>query len=236
MNGGTIFLLSGDQSLREATFRLCTSGSIKVKAFEAVDSLVTAYSGEPGCIIWDVNPQLGEVGRNGILSIRGYRPSVVMVIQRQSVAEAVRAMQRGAVTVLSKPVSQESMWDAITLAIARDSETREKSEKRKIVRDRLGRLNEKQIAVFDRVLRGRLNKQIARELGVALRTVERRRKEILAVMEVDTTVELVQMVTEVRCDPTWEHTGLHNRLGQPPTIDEPPMNNITTMMERTTVS
>jgi len=110
---------------------------------------------------------------------------------------SVRAMRAGAVDFLEKPVAREPLLAAVREALARDAEARASGERLRALRARYATLTPREREVFAGVVAGRLNKQIAADIGAAERTVKAHRAQVLAKMGVGSVAELSRLATEM---------------------------------------
>jgi FixJ family two-component response regulator len=106
---------------------------------------------------------------------------------------AVNAMQAGAVNFLEKPFREQELWDSIRKALELDAQNRRRKARRQRVEERLALLSEGERAVLNLILEGKLNKEIAAELGLSNRTVEDRRARLMKKMGAQSVAELVQL-------------------------------------------
>jgi FixJ family two-component response regulator len=118
---------------------------------------------------------------------------IVFITGRGDVASSVRAMKAGAVDFLTKPVEPPVLIGAVEAALARERSERLLRARVNDAKTRFGRLTERERAVLDFVVAGRLNKQIAGDLGISERTVKMHRAKVMSKMEAQTLAELVQM-------------------------------------------
>ena len=116
--------------------------------------------------------------------------AVVFMTGHADVASSVRAMKAGAVDFLEKPLARETLFDALQQALARDAAQRAHRAEAQRQDQRLKGLTARERAVFDRVVAGRLNKQIADELGISLRTVKAHRALVMEKLGVVNAAEL----------------------------------------------
>ena len=132
--------------------------------------------------------RLGELGSTlPIIFLTGYIDIPV----------TVQAIKAGAADVLSKPVASEDLFRAIEIAFAHHQKTRDLTDKLDSVRARLGRLTPREREVFDLVVRGDINKQVARALGCTARTVKAHRHRVMEKMQAQSLAELVSVAERV---------------------------------------
>jgi RNA polymerase sigma factor (sigma-70 family) len=119
---------------------------------------------------------------------------VVFVTGHANVAMAVEAMQMGAVHFLEKPVKEQQLWDSIRRALDLDTQNRRRLARRQRAEERLSKLTPGEREVLNLILEGRMNKEIAAELGLSTRTIEDRRAKLMKKMNAQCVAELVQLV------------------------------------------
>ena len=119
---------------------------------------------------------------------------VVFVTGHGNVPMAVEAMQMGAVNFLEKPVQEQELWNSIRAAIELDAQTRRRRARRQIAEERLSRLTVGEHEVLNLILEGKMNKEIASELGLSTRTIEDRRAKLMKKMDASCLAELIQLV------------------------------------------
>jgi FixJ family two-component response regulator len=200
VSGETVFLVDDDPAVLKSLERLMRSAGLVPRAFSAPDAFLAAFDPRSaGCIVLDVSMP----GRDGLnlqeaLAERGSELPVLFLTAHGDVPGSVRAMKRGAVDFLTKPVDDEVLLEAVRGALRADRERREGREDRGRVRDRLGTLTERERQVLDGVVAGRLNKQIAGALGIAEKTVKIHRGRVMEKMQASSVAELVRMVEPFR--------------------------------------
>ena len=118
---------------------------------------------------------------------------IVFITGHGNVQMAVNAMQAGAINFLEKPFHEQELWDSIRKALEIDSQNRRRRTRRHRVEERLAQLTEGERAVLNLILEGKLNKEIAADLGLSNRTVEDRRSRLMKKMGARSVAELVQL-------------------------------------------
>jgi FixJ family two-component response regulator len=194
----TVFVVDDHELARDSVCALVESMGVNAEAFASAEEFLTAYSPDrAGCLVTDVR----MLGMSGIelqeqLAARGFTLPVIVITAHANTQLTVRAMKQGAVTLLEKPCNDNDLWDAIREALDRDVGQRRAALRKEEVRQKLVELTPQEREVLDHIIAGKLNKVIARELDVSIRTVENRRHNIFKKLGVDSVAELVRLVVE----------------------------------------
>lgn len=194
----TVFVVDDDQQSRNSVKALVRSMGIAAETFESAEAFLAAYSPEqPGCLVTDVR----MFGMSGVelqdrLIAQQISLPVIVITAFAKTQLTVEVVKKGAITVLEKPYDDDDLWDAIRKALSVDTARREQIAHRREIRDRIASLTEKETDVLERVVAGKANKVIAKELDISIRTVENRRREVFEKMQADSLAELVRMVLE----------------------------------------
>jgi FixJ family two-component response regulator len=165
-----------------------------------------------GCLVVD----LKMPGMNGLelqerLRSSGRSTPVVFLTGHGDVPTSVRAMRGGAVNFLTKPVDETDLVDAVEEAFARADRVTDRERRARSFRARVPRLTKRQREVMHLVVAGRLNKQIADELGIAEKTVKVHRGKMMEVLAVASVAELVRLCVETGlCEPGDGATEVHD--------------------------
>lgn len=196
----TVFLVDDDASVRTGLGRLLQSAGYAVRAFASADEFLRADRTTPGpaCLVLDVRmPGLSGQELQRQLRQADVVLPVVFVTGHGDIPMGVEAMKAGAVDFLTKPVSADQLINAVEQALARaERETRSRAAADWIHR-RLETLTARERQVLDLVVRGRLNKQIAAELGIVEQTVKVHRARVMAKMEARSVADLVRAMEQV---------------------------------------
>ncbi|NQV23365.1 MAG: response regulator transcription factor [Rhodopirellula sp.] len=204
----TVFVIDDDEAVRESIAALVDIRGLPVETFASAEDFLATYSGvEPGCVITDLRIEHGMTGLELQVALRerGYGIPVIVISAYANVATAVQAMHNGAVTLLEKNCSSDELWKAIVEALATDSDRRILLLQQKSLIQRFEQLKTEELVVLQGVINGQLNKVIAKELSISLRTVETRRHNVLDKVGVASLPELVRLYVE-----------LEQAIGQPP--------------------
>jgi FixJ family two-component response regulator len=191
-----VHVVDDDPSICKALTRLLVSADHEVSSFTSAESfLAQPMPTDPGCIILDI----AMPGSNGLalqqqLLERGNTLPVIFLTGQADVAMCAQAMKHGAVDFLTKPVDGAALFDAVANALIRDAAWRVLRDRRNEVEGRLGTLTRREREVLQHVIAGRLNKQIAADLGAAEKTIKVHRARGMEKMRVRSVAELVRLI------------------------------------------
>jgi FixJ family two-component response regulator len=153
----------------------------------------------PGCLLLDLRlPGPSGLELQEALLQKKIMLPIVFLTGHGNVDSSVRAMKAGAVDFLTKPVKRDVLLDAVGRALARDATQRTAREETDQLHVRFSLLTERQREVFDRIVAGKLNKQIADELGIAERTVKREREQVMAKLNANSAADLGRLAELLR--------------------------------------
>ena len=191
----TVFLVDDDSAALRALATLVKVVFPRVETFSSATEFLAAYHRQPGCLVLDVAmPGMSGLELHRKLIRDKVTLPVVFVTGHGNVPMAVEAMQMGAVNFLQKPVQEQELWDSIRRAIELDTQNRRRRARRQRAEERLTRLTAGERAVLNLILEGKMNKEIAAELGLSTRTIEDRRAKVMKKMDAKSLAELVQLV------------------------------------------
>jgi two-component system, LuxR family, response regulator FixJ len=204
----TVFVIDDDEAVRESIAALVDIRGLPVETFASAEDFLSSYTeAASGCVVTDLRIEHGMTGLELQVALRerGCQIPVIVISAYANVPNAVQAMHNGAITLLEKNCSSDELWKSIVEALATDSDLRIEQQQRKTLIDRFAQLKEEELVVLVRVIDGDLNKVIAKDLTISLRTVETRRHNLLEKVGVSSVSELVRLYVE-----------LEQQLGQPP--------------------
>jgi FixJ family two-component response regulator len=191
----TVYVVDDDPSVRAGLSRLLQSMGLTVKTFaSAREFLEQTVSEEPGCLIVDLRmPAMNGLELQEQLMTRNLNLPVIFLTGYGTVPASVRAMKRGAVDFLEKPVDDQVLLDAIYQALEKDRGNRHNQAEIKSIQDRLKSLTPREYEVFTLITAGQLNKQVAYELGTAEKTIKVHRARIMEKMHCESLAQLVRL-------------------------------------------
>jgi FixJ family two-component response regulator len=187
-------VVDDDASFRTAIERRLKHAGYEVETYSSAQHLLDRPPGveKPGCILLDVQmPGLNGLELQDRLIELGSILPIVFVTGHSDISTTVRAIKAGAEDFLTKPIPSEQMIDAIERALARCEALRSQRSKLDSIFAHLATLTPRERQVFDLIVRGKINKQIATELGTTERTVKAHRHEVMEKMQVHSLAELV---------------------------------------------
>jgi len=195
-----IHVVDDDDALRMALLRLLAAAGFEARGYASTGAfLLDPLPDRPGCLLLDVRlPGPSGLELQAALRRQGNRLPIVFMTGYADVASSVNAMKAGAVDFLAKPVGREALLDALGRALARDGQQRAVDAEAAALRARFGSLSPREREVLARVVAGRLNNEIASELGIAERTVKAQRAQVMAKLGAESAAELGRLVERYR--------------------------------------
>jgi RNA polymerase sigma factor (sigma-70 family) len=193
---GTIHVVDDDASFRAAIERRLKKAGYAVATYPSAQQLLDRLPNETerGCILLDVRiPDLSGPELQDRLSKLGSTLPIVFLSGYADVRTTVRTIKAGAEDFLTKPVSSEQLLHAIEQAMARHAASRDVKHRMDAHRELLATLTPRERQVFDRVVQGKINKQIAQQLGATERTIKAHRHRVMEKMRVQSLAELVSI-------------------------------------------
>lgn len=191
-----VLVVDDDRSFRKAVSRLLQTAGYEVVSYESAQQLLEhlPQDDRPSCILLDVQiPGLSGPELQNRLSAAGSILPIVFLTGHGDIPTSVQAIKAGAEDFLTKPVSKEALLDAIDGAVARYVVVRRQHDQLDASHALVAELTPRERQVFGLIVRGRLNKQIADELGMAERTVKAHRRRVMEKTKARTLVELVSI-------------------------------------------
>jgi RNA polymerase sigma factor (sigma-70 family) len=197
---GLVHVVDDDASFRTAVERRLKKAGYEVATYPSAQHLLDRLPDEngPGCILLDVRiPGLSGPELQGRLSELGLTLPIVFLTGYADIPTTVQTMKAGAEDFLTKPVSSDQLLHAIERAIAHHEATRGLKSKLDVVRAHIAILTPREREVFELVIRGRTNKEVANTLGATERTIKAHRHRVMEKLQAQSLAELVSLAERV---------------------------------------
>jgi len=193
---GVVHVVDDDASFRTAVERRLKKAGYEVATYSSAQHLLDRLPDEtgPGCILLDVRiPGLSGPELQGRLRKLGSTLPIVFLTGYADIPITVQVIKAGADDFLTKPVSSDQLLRAIERAMAHHEAVRDVKGKLDIVRGNIASLTPREREVFELVIRGKTNKQVANALGATERTIKAHRHRVMEKMQVQSLAELVSL-------------------------------------------
>jgi RNA polymerase sigma factor (sigma-70 family) len=191
-----VHVVDDDSSFRTAISRLLRAAGYEVVAYQSAAQLLERLpdEGEPNCILLDVRiPGLSGPELQGRLAALGSTLPIVFLTGHGDISTSVQTIKAGAEDFLTKPVSKDKLIDAIERAMTRHRAAREQHVQINSLRSLVAKLTPREREVFELVVRGKMNKQIAFDLGTTERTIKAHRQKVMEKVGAQSLAELVSI-------------------------------------------
>jgi len=192
---GLVCVVDDEASVRKSLVWLFRSAGLVVDAFESARAyLARAAHDGPSCLVLDVQmPELTGLDLQRALLESGREEQVIFITGRGDIPMCARAMKAGAADFLPKPFDDDELLAAVERALARSNQNRLRQAEQADARARIATLTPREFQVFEGVIAGKMSKEIAADLGTALKTVKVQRGRVMEKMGVVSVAELVRM-------------------------------------------
>jgi FixJ family two-component response regulator len=194
-----VHVVDDDASFRKAISRLLKVSGYEIAEYESATSFLRAIdNAKPGCIVLDVKmPTVGGLQLQNELSKLPQNWPIIFMTGHGDIPTSVRAIKAGAEDFLSKPVSKQTLLEAIERALVRSAAIRQIQDQLDSLRSLISALTPREAEVFALMVRGKLNKQIAHLLGTSERTVKAHRHMVMQKLRVQSFAEVVSIAERV---------------------------------------
>ncbi len=190
-----VHIVDDDESVRTAMARVLETSGLTVKQYtSAGDFLLESSEATSGCVLLDIRmPGPSGLQLQDHLAKRGFKLPIIFMTAFGDVPTTVRAMKAGAFDFLTKPVKKDDLLASVRLALAHAREHKKFDDEVTRLKTNFNSLSPREREVFAGVVSGKLNKQIAAELGTAERTVKAHRAHLMQKMGAGSVAELVHI-------------------------------------------
>jgi RNA polymerase sigma factor (sigma-70 family) len=195
-----VFVVDDDPSVRSGVTLLLSTVGLQAESFDSAASFLRKRLPDvTSCLVLDVRlPGLSGLDFQRELAARNIRIPIVFLTGHGDIPMSVRAMKAGAVEFLTKPFRDQDLLDAVRVALDRDRASREQEKEIADVQRRFDSLTSREQEVVSMVVAGKLNKQIAAELGTAENTVKVQRSRAMEKMQANSLAELITMIQKLQ--------------------------------------
>jgi FixJ family two-component response regulator len=191
-----VYLVDDDPGVLKALSRLLRAKGYDVRPYSSPQLFLEEHDVTvPGCAVLDVSmPGLdGLELQRALTATNGFHRPVLFVTGKGDIPTSVRAMKAGAIDFLTKPVKDVDLFEAVSHAEARDAESRRLHSEMESIQAKVGTLTPREREVLIHVVAGRLNKQIAGDLGTVEKTIKVHRSRMMEKLGIRTVADLVRM-------------------------------------------
>jgi FixJ family two-component response regulator len=193
-----VHVVDDDASFRVAVARLLRAAGYSVQPHASAAEFLAHPIDGAGCVITDLRmPGMDGLDLQQALAQRGIELPLVFLSGEGDIPTTVRAMRQGAEDFLTKSAPKEQLFAAVDRALGRDARQRAAGAELRVLRMRIEALTPRELDVLQQVVKGRLNKQIAADLGIGERTVKLHRTAITTKLKLRSVAELTRLVQAV---------------------------------------
>jgi two-component system response regulator TtrR len=195
-----VYVVDDDDAFRDSLRWLLESAGLRVQTHADAREFLQHFSpGHPGCLVLDIRmPEMHGLELQERLNQLSDAPPIIFVTGHGDVPMAVSAVKKGAVDFIEKPFNDEEFLGLVRNALQVDAARRASNAQRSSALERLKSLTQRERAVMDLVVAGRLNKMIADELRISIKTVEAHRARVMGKLGVNSVAGLVQVALNAK--------------------------------------
>jgi FixJ family two-component response regulator len=197
---GTVHVIDDDASFRTAVERRLKKAGYQVATYSSAQHLLERLPDQnaPGCILLDVRiPGLSGPDLQARLNALGYSLPIIFLTGHADIQITVKTIKAGAQDFLTKPVSSEQLLGAIERGLAQHEIARAQRSRLDAMRGQIAAFTPRERQVFELIVRGKINKQIAHELGTTERTIKAHRQQVMEKAKVQSLAELVSIAEKL---------------------------------------
>jgi FixJ family two-component response regulator len=199
----TVLIIDDDPDFRESVGRLLDSVGLHSQQFSSVSDFFNAPPPDgPTCLVLDVRmPERSGLELQRDLAAANRQVPIIFITAHGDIPMTVQAMKSGAIEFLTKPFRDQDLLEAIQAGLARDRARRERDRDLDALRERFDTLSSREREIMIQVMAGRLNKQIAGDMGIAESTVKVHRTNMMRKMKARSLPELSRMADMLKLTP-----------------------------------
>jgi RNA polymerase sigma factor (sigma-70 family) len=198
-----VYIVEDDASFRKSMERLIRPSGYDVVAFESANSFLAQESiRHPGCLLLDVRlPDIDGLRLQQKIIERGINLPIIFMTGHGTIPMSVQAMKNGAIDFLPKPFQTEDLLNAVVKALERDTYNVQEEVQRSKINSLINSLTPREKEIMRWIITGKLNKQIAYDLGITEKTVKVHRSRVMQKLKVSSVAELVRLTEKVNISP-----------------------------------
>ena len=195
-----VFVVDDDPSVRSSLKFLISTVGLHVETFDSAEAALQKLTPDaPACLVLDVRLRgLSGLDLQAELAARNCQVPIVFITGHGDIPMSVRAMKAGAVEFLTKPFRDQDLLDAVRVALERDRARREQEKELTDLQQKFDSLTSREREVISMVVAGKLNKQIADQLGTAENTIKVHRSRAMDKMHAQSVADLVRMIEKLK--------------------------------------
>ena len=201
--GGVVYVIDDDEAIRDSLALLLNAYGFRVSPHESAERFLQSLDASDhqslGCALVDI--QLG--GMSGIelqetLLNMGLNIPIAFITGHGEITTAVNALKKGAFDFIQKPVDEEKLCGLINEMLSKVYLSKEQSSELKEIKERFRLLTQREVDVLDRIVAGRINKEVGMDLGISIKTVEAHRANLMEKLKVNRAAKLLQLTLRYR--------------------------------------
>jgi len=195
----TVFVVDDDEAMRDTLSTMVDSVGVQVQVFESAQDFLDQFDrNQPGCLVLDVRmPRMSGLELQDVLTERNSLLPIIIISGHAEVSLAVRAVKAGAMDFIEKTYRPQELLDLIQSALIKNEEDLKLSQLRDVNSKRFESLTPRETEVMQLIVAGSSGKQVAAELGISYRTMEKFRANVMKKMQANSLAELVLMAVNL---------------------------------------
>ncbi|MCG5259693.1 response regulator transcription factor [Cupriavidus gilardii] len=193
--GETVFIVDDDEAMRDSLTWLLEGNGYQVRSFASAEQFLAAYdANQVSCLILDVRmPGMSGPELQERMIAENIHLPIVFITGHGDVPMAVSTMKKGAIDFIEKPFDESELRTLVERMLQKARADHSAAREQRAAQDLLGKLTTREQQVLERIVAGRLNKQIADDLGISIKTVEAHRANIMEKLNVNTVADLLRL-------------------------------------------